>query len=371
MKKTNFLLTLAAFLLLSQPLAAQNSGYEINAKIDGAEGVTFVLQERAHGQFIRVDSAVVVNGQFRISGHTVMHPLMASLFAREKRKAVSFFLENSKIRIEGKLDSLGLAKVTGSKSQDEFALFMNALKPYQEKNAALYKDFQAASPANDTARTKALRTEAMKLSADMMGIQKDFIRQHPKSYVSPVIISSLASGLPQSEVESLIGTLDPALAKIPDMVELKAKYAAMKSVEIGQKAPDFTLNNPDGQPVSLHSKIGKNLLLVDFWAAWCGPCRRENPSVVKTYQEFSSKGFDVLGVSLDRTKEDWIKAIADDHLTWTHVSDLQYFNNKAAKLYFVSSIPSNVLLDKNGIIVAKNLRGEALYNKVKELLDSK
>jgi thiol-disulfide isomerase/thioredoxin len=109
---------------------------------------------------------------------------------------------------------------------------------------------------------------------------------------------------------------------------------------------------------------------VDFWAAWCGPCRRENPSVVKVYKEFNQKGFDVLGVSLDRTREDWIKAIADDNLTWTHVSDLAYFNCAAAKLYFVNSIPSNVLLDKNGVIVAKNLRGEELYNKVKEILGS-
>ena len=371
MQKPTFLLTMLAVLLFSLPLAAQNSGYEIHAKIDGAEGLTFTLQERAHGRIVAIDSAKVVNGQFTIKGHTAMHPALANLVSREKRKSLSFFLENSVITIQAKLDSLNNAKITGSKSQDEFYQFMNLLKPYQEKNASLFKDFQAASQVKDTARIRILRQEAMQLSTEIMKIQKDFIRQHPKSYVSPVIITGLSSSIPQAEVESLIASLDPSIAKIPDMLELKAKYAAMKSVEIGQKAPDFTLNDTNDKPVSLYSKIGKNLLLVDFWAAWCAPCRKENPSVVKTYQEFNQKGFDVLGVSLDRKKEDWVKAIADDNLTWTHVSDLQYFNNTAAKLYFVSSIPSNVLLDKNGIILAKNLRGEALYNKVKELLGDK
>ena len=130
------------------------------------------------------------------------------------------------------------------------------------------------------------------------------------------------------------------------------------------------LNDPEGNPVSLYSKVGAKLLLVDFWAAWCGPCRRENPHVVKVYKEFNKKGFDVFCVSLDQKKEDWVKAIADDNLTWTNVSDLQYWSSAAAKMYAVNSIPANFLLDENGIIIGKNLRGEELYNKVKELVEA-
>ena len=162
--------------------------------------------------------------------------------------------------------------------------------------------------------------------------------------------------------------MDTAVANTETIKDLKVRVEKMKKVAIGQKAPDFTLNDPEGNPVSLYSKVGAKLLLVDFWAAWCGPCRQENPNVVKVYKEFNKKGFDVFGVSLDRTKDAWVKAIADDKLTWTHVSDLQYWNSEAAQLYAVSAIPANFLLDENGVIIGRNLREEALYNKVKETL---
>jgi peroxiredoxin len=173
------------------------------------------------------------------------------------------------------------------------------------------------------------------------------------------------------ELETMIGKLDTTIASLPPIVALKDRLVQMKAVAIGQKAPDFTMNDVNGNPVSLSSKIGAKLLLIDFWAAWCGPCRKENPNVVKVYNEFSKKGFDIFGVSLDQKKEDWVKAIADDELTWTHVSDLQYWSNAAAKTYAVNAIPANFLLDETGTIIGKNLRGDDLYNKVKEVLGTR
>ena len=143
----------------------------------------------------------------------------------------------------------------------------------------------------------------------------------------------------------------------------------LERTEVGQPYIDFTLNNIDGEAVTLSELVGKSkLIMIDFWASWCPDCRVENPNVVEVYNEYHEKGFDIIGVSLDMEKENWIDAIEKDGLIWHNISDLKYWNNEGAKLYGISSIPSNVLIDQNGIIIGKNLRGEDLRNKVEEIL---
>ena len=245
---------------------------------------------------------------------------------------------------------------------------LESSKVLNDRYTSLYNEYQIASQKGDTASASRLEKEALSLEKEMTALQKDFIRNNPASFVAPSILTSLSYEMEGDEIESFINAMDTAVANTDMIKDLKERVVKMKSVAIGQKAPDFTLNDPEGNPVSLYSKLGPKLLLVDFWAAWCGPCRRENPNVVKVYNEFNKKGFDVFGVSLDQKKDDWVRAIADDKLTWTHVSDLQYWNSAAAGLYAVNSIPANFLLDENGVIIAKNLREQALYDTVKELL---
>ena len=301
---------------------------------------------------------------------TVGYPDMVQLVALNSMQRLTFYLENSSITINGKLDSLYNASVTGSKTQDEYQSFIDSNKPLSERYSALYAEYQSARQSNNTNEISRIEKEADAIQEEMTQLEKDFVKNNPSSYVSPAILRNLSYDMDANEIEEAINAMDADIAQSPVTQDLMARAQAMKAVAVGQKAPDFTLEDVDGNPVALSSKIGSKLLLVDFWAAWCNPCRQENPNVVKIYKDFSKKGFDVFGVSLDKDKEDWVKAIADDRLTWTHVSDLQYWNNAAAKLYAVNAIPANFLLDENGIIIARNLRGEDLYNKVSEVLGS-
>ena len=342
--------------------------YVVKGKIEGSDSITFYLQKRDAGKTITIDSAVSKKGSFTIKGGAVDYPQLIQLVAGSTRKRTAFYLENSEITISGSLDSLFNAKVTGSKTQDEYNGFIESNKSLSDKYSATYQEYQVARNTNNIARLAQLEKQADSIQNEMMKLQKEYVRKNPASYVTPSILASLSYEMAPEELESMINGLDTAVAALPQIKSLKERLAAMKTVSVGQKAPDFTMNDTNGNPVSLSSKLGAKLLLVDFWAAWCNPCRQENPNVVKVYNEFHKKGFDVLGVSLDQRKEDWLKAIADDKLAWTHLSDLKYWGNEAAKLYAVNSIPSNFLLDDTGTIIGRNLRGDDLYKKVKEVL---
>jgi peroxiredoxin len=353
MKKIVTLLLLLSIFGFCFKSLSQAQHYEITGRIEGAEGVKFTLQKNTSGKVVVLDTTVVVNGLFKIVGGEVEYPEMVSLVTLDRRKGFSFFLENAEINITGKLDALSNAKVTGSKSNDEYSAFMGSIKPLSEKLTKAANEYK-------------LTTEA--IMGDMKTAQKKFVKNNPGSFVSPMLLRNLTNDMKPEEIELIINAMDPAVANSPAMTEIRSKMSAMISVSKGKKASDFKLNDVNGKEVALSSKIGTKLLLIDFWAGWCSPCRLENPNVLKVYQEFNKKGFDIIGVSLDRTKDEWIKSIADDKLPWTQVSDLKYFNSPVAKLYNINSIPANFLLDEKGIIIEINLRGEALYNKIKEIL---
>ncbi|MEI6048047.1 MAG: redoxin domain-containing protein [Bacteroidota bacterium] len=367
MKKIIVFITITALLTA----CSSKPKYVVKGKIEGSDSITFYIQKREAGKVITIDSAVSKKGSFTIKGGAVDYPQLVQLVAGKTKKRTPFYIENSEITITGKLDSLFNAKITGSKTQDEYQSFVDSNKPLSESYSKTYNEYQAAKQTGNTTRVAEIEKQADSIQKEMTNLQKNFVKNNPASYVSPSILGSLSYEMEAEDIESMINSMSSEVAAIPQMKSLKERVAVMKAVAVGQKAPDFTMSDVDGNPVALSSKTGSKLLLIDFWAAWCGPCRQENPNVVKVYAEFHKKGFDVFGVSLDQKKEDWVKAIADDKLTWTHVSDLQYWSNAAAKMYAVNAIPANFLLDETGTIIGRNLRGEELYNKVNEVLGGK
>jgi peroxiredoxin len=375
MKNILFLLILSA-IISSCTNEPKGPHYVITGKLSGPDSVTVLLQKREAGKFVALDSAVVIKGEFVLKGGPVQYPDRVYLSQKGKRSSLVFFLENADLTITGHVDSLGKAKVLGSKTQDEYMAYQESLKPFETRMRQLRDEYEAVKKTEDKVKMAEFEKSSEEISnqidAEETAYNKKYITDHPASYITPIVLQGMSYGLEPAEIESLLASIDTSVAKVTLIQDLKTRVAVMKTVAIGQKAPDFTQNDVNDKPIALSSKIGKSkLLLVDFWAAWCGPCRAENPNVVKVYNEFKTKGFDVYGVSLDRSKEDWLKAIEKDQLTWTHVSDLKYWSSDAAKLYAVNSIPANFLLDESGTIIAKNLRGEALAAKVKELLGKK
>lgn len=284
---------------------------------------------------------------------------------------VDFILykSNVEINVDGN-DPNGFAEIKGSPDMDIIRKTQTLLRSIESspEMQTISQQYAEASQARDEARMATLQATYMGEVAKGHSKVAEMLRAEPPSLGVINLLQSKVIDADQ-HFDTYLAVAEKVKKEWPndeyakgfvDMVE------KMKTLAIGQPAPEIALPNPDGEVVKLSSMKGK-YVLVDFWAKWCGPCRHENPNVVRVFHKFKDKGFTVFGVSLDRKKEDWLKAIEEDKLEWTHVSDLKYWQSEAAKTYNITGIPFSLLLDPNGVIIAKNLRGAALEKKLAEV----
>jgi peroxiredoxin len=369
MKQSFFSFSLLTLLVLAFSCNQNTSDdFTMNITINGTNDTKLILQQNIDGNWTRADSAEMVEGQAVLKGKVDM-PELFYVTLEGTRAFMPVFVENGNINVTAEFEKIRNPQVTGSETHKKYIEFNESLADIDVLYNELNMQYRTARADNDSVLMEQISNEYMELDRRKADHIKNYAIRNNTSVVSPYVIQTYSYMFDADDLEDVANSLDPSIKNSTYTKYVENRLATLKRVAIGQPFVDFSLNDPDGNIVPLASVTGKNYVLVDFWASWCQPCRRENPNIVDAYNKYHKKGFDVFGVSFDREYNDWVQAIQADNLTWTHVSDLKYWSSQAGKLYGVQSIPHSLLLDPDGIIIAKNLRGEALQNKLAELLN--
>ncbi|POY37984.1 hypothetical protein C3K47_05520 [Solitalea longa] len=366
-------LTVASLFMGSVGAFAQSGGFTINGKLTGLEDGKKVYLVKVTLENRKMDttaSAVATAGAFTMKGKVVNGEFC--LFSVQGVKGNSqVFMENTNITIEGDVAKIKEVKVSGSKTQDDFNAYNQQMAPYFAQLNTLNSDYVEARKAGDKAKMEEINTKFEAIDTEKNKASDAFAASHTQSFVTPFLLFQTIGDDNLLAYSKIYDKFSAAVKESAAGQLMKKRIDVLSKTAVGQQGAMFTAKTPEGTDLALKDVLSKGkYTLLDFWASWCGPCRAENPNVVKMYEKYHAKGFNILSVSLDRDGEKWKQAIAADHLTWNHVSDLKYWQSEYAAMYGVQAVPATFLLDANGKIVGKNLRGEELAKKLEELLGS-
>jgi len=352
--------------------SCQNDKADFSAQIDGLPDLTnvYVSKLGKNNQPVPLDTVQIQQGQFQVNIDKG-EPQQINMIKIAGVKSNLFFVsEDEPIEATLYRDSLRSSKITGGNHNKLLMTYMDTLKAKSKKMYDLSNDMRQAMMDQDRTSYMSLKKQQENYQKEDIAFRKKIASENPNSIIAALALSDLMSGkkIPNKEIENIYESFndvvkDHTLGKL-----IKENIAKMSKTDIGAKAQSFEAPTPDGDMLSLEDAMGK-LTLIDFWASWCKPCRIENPNVVKVFNEYKDDGFSIISVSLDKNERGWKKAIKEDNMDWYHVSNLKFWSEPIAKEWGVRSIPATFLIDEDGIIIAKDLRGDALKQKVKEYLE--
>lgn len=353
--------------ILTVQACDQNSeSYNIEVSLEGSEGKWIRLMAREGRDYVTYDSAFAeaANPAVLSSGIEGVNTMYLTVEGEEDN--IQLLVDNSNYSISGKLEDPVIK--TDSKAQKDLNAYNEKNRAISDQMTALVAELRKGADPDNPGRSDSIREAYYSLYEKQNLMDSLYIEENPSSYASVLALRGRYYMLDAAQLERALTRLDAPLQEMEEFKMMYGKMERLKAVEIGMEYTDFALETPEGELLKVSDVHQGNVLMIDFWASWCGPCRRANPEVVEIYNTYHDRGFEILGVSLDRDSARWVQAIADDQLSWHHISDLKFWDSAGAELYGVSAIPHTVLIDREGIITAKNLHGDELRQMIESLL---